>query len=515
METAENELWKIIHLRFATAFEKRTEELKGEIQAAEDEFSLHGALQSGAFVKQLIALRSKAARDVVLTTFEAAREKRGEHRLPWDEQSLGATTKAFDELIETLFSGQKSALDEELSKKYKPGGSPQAWALKAMDDSKLKLWAEIRREIDVLRSETKIKAMAPEPSGDVPELAALRQQLLEDQRRVLNTIWKYYREHQEWVPTRILHHEMGKGSVLSAIEPLGGTVVFRNQVGARDYYEMTLLGVLLSDYGSEAEKLLVSYLEYIRAQFHKNPLVEKVTAEEVQQSLQFTEEQVELLGRLILLGQFYGNSASAGKKWECGVPSDIDDLPALDNLREYVQKRAVRDYDPKEPVQPNDRLRYSLSKKPKPSETEFDFIQDRLLRDQLAKDWDETQRVREVKAWKSCVILCGGVLEGMLLDVLKGTESLARSTYQKRKGKEGRDRDQWDLVDLVNIAKDLGLLSKSAEYLSHGLREFRNLIHPGKQIRENVSLTQEEAEIAFNVVKVCLRELSSRLLHTQ
>lgn len=455
----------------------------------------------------MIALQSKAVRDITFEVFRSFEEEYLRHHLSTSEQFLERVFKTFEGLIEDRFSERKRDVKEEVVRTGL-GDSLLAWALNEMDGEKSALSTEVRREIEVLRSETKIKTITAEQRGDVPAFAALRKTLTKDQREVINAVWKYYREHQEWIPTRILHHDMKKEFVLSAVEPLGGSIIFKTQVGAKECYELTLLGVLLSDYGSEAEKLLVGYLDYIRNQYLKNAMVEKVTAEEVQRSLQLIDEQVELLGRLISLGYFYGSSASPGKKWECGVPKDIDDLPTIPDLREYVQKRAVQDYDPKEPIEPNDRLRYSLSKGPKQQMTEFNFIQDPLLRDQLTSDWGEVERVRGVKAWKSCVILCGGILEGMLLDVLKRDEQQARSVYPQRKGKEVSDLDQWDLVDLVNVAKDLGLLSKSAEYLGHGLREFRNLIHPGKQVREKVSLTQEEAEIAFNVIKVCLRELS-------
>lgn len=514
MEAAEKELQNILVLRFNTAFERRMETLTHEIQAAEDEFRLAGALHSGAFVKKILELRCKAVRDIVLGVSHSAKEVRSRHGLSWTEGSLSETGKKLEELIGDQFSSQKEALQQQLARMYKPNDSVVAWAFRELEKETSKLSAEIAREIDILRSETKIRGITEEQGGDVPAFAALRESLTKDQREVINAVWKYYREHQEWIPTRILHHDMKKEFVLSAVEPLGGSIIFKTQVGAKECYELTLLGVLLSDYGSEAEKLLVGYLDYIRNQYLKNAMVEKVAAEEVQRSLQLIDEQVELLGRLILLGYFYGGSAFPGKKWECGVPKDIDDLPAIRDLHEYVQKTALRDYNPKEPIEPNDRLRYSLSKGPKQQGTEFEFIQDPLLQDQLAKDWDEAQRVHGVKAWKSCVILCGGILEGMLLDVLKRDEQEARSAYQKRKGKEAQDLDQWDLVDLVNVAKDLDVLSKSAEYLGHGLREFRNLIHPGKQVREKVTLTQDEAEIAFSIVKVCLREFSSRFQKT-
>lgn len=510
MEAAEKELQKILVLRFNTAFERRMETLKHEMQAAEDEFRLAGALHSGAFVKKILELRCKAVRDIVLGTLHSAKEVRSRHGLSWTEGSLSETGKKLEELIGNQFSSQKEALQQQLARMYKPNDSVVAWAFRELEKETSKLSTEIAREIEILRSETKITTIAVEQGGDAPALAGLGKTITKNQREIINAIWKYYREHQEWIPTRILHHDMKKEFVMSAVEPLGGSIIFKSQAGAKECYELTLLGVLLSDYGPEAEKLLVGYLGYIRNQYLENAMVEKVTAEEVQQSLQLIDEQVELLGLLISLGYFHGGNVSSGKRWECRVPKDIDDLPAVADFRGYVQKRALRDYDPKEPIEPNDRLRYSLSKGPKQQETEFNFIQDPLLRDQLEKDWDEVQRVRGVKAWKSCVILCGGILEGMLLDVLKRDQQRARSAHQKRKGKEVPDLDQWDLVDLVNVAKDLGMLSKSAEYLGHGLREFRNLIHPGKQVREKVGLTQEEAEIAYNVVKVCLREFLSK-----
>lgn len=510
MEAAEKELQNILALRFNTEFEKRMDTLKHEIQAAEDQFRLAGALHSGAFVKKILDLRCKAVRDMVLGVLHGAKEVRSTHGLSWTEVSLGETAKKLEELIENQFSSQKEALQQQLARMYKPNDSVVAWAFRELEKETSKLSAEIAREIEILRSETKIRNITEEGGGEVPAFAALRKKLTKDQREVINAVWKYYREHQEWIPTRILHHDMKKEFVLSTIEPLGGSIIFKTQVGAKECYELTLLGVLLSDHGSDGVKLLVGYLDYIRNQYLKNAMVEKVTAEEAQQSLQLIDEQVELLGRLIVLGCFYGGSASPGKKWECGVPKDIDDLPAIRDLHEYVQNRALRDYDPKEPIEPNDRLRYSLSKGPRQQGTEFEFIQDPRLQDQLANDWDEAQRVHGVKAWKSCVILCGGILEGMLLDVLKRDERQAKAAYQRLRVKSPPDLNSWDLVDLVDVAKELGLLSRGVGHLSHGLREFRNLVHPGRQIREKVSLTEEEAEIAFNVVKVCLREFSSK-----
>jgi len=82
------------------------------------------------------------------------------------------------------------------------------------------------------------------------------------------------------------------------------------------------------------------------------------------------------------------------------------------------------------------------------------------------------------------------------LDVLQRDEPKAKVAYHKLKIKNPPDLSSWNLVELVEVARDIGLLNKSVVHLSYGLREFRNLVHPGKQVREKVSLTEEEAEIS-------------------
>ncbi len=510
MEITEKELENIIRLRFATAFERRMKSLRDEIEIAKNRLTLQGHGHSGALVKELIALQSKAVRNITFEVFHSFEEEYLRHYLSTSEQFLDRVLKAFEGLIEDRFSERKEAIKEEVLRAGL-GDSLLAWALNEMDEEKSALSGEVRREIEVLRSKTKIQLTTAEQRTQTPVLADLRKRLTEDQRRVLNAVWEYYRDHNKWISARLLHHQMRKEFVLATIAPLGGTVILKNfEAPGKEYYELTILGVLLSDYGFDAEELLVRYFDYIRSQFMQNPEIEKVIGDEVGQALQLTQEQTKFLSQLIGLGRLWWGHASFGEKWECGVPEDIDDLPDIRDLHKYVQEKVIKPYDPKKPIEPNERLQYSVSKEPKQQKTEFGFVQDPLLRDQLTSDWGEVERVRGAKAWKSCVILCGGILEGMLLDVLKRDEQQARSAYQKKKGKEVPDLDQWDLVDLVNVAKDLGVLSKSAEYLGHGLREFRNLIHPGKQVREKVSLTQEEAEIAYNVVKVCLREFSSK-----
>lgn len=352
----------------------------------------------------------------------------------------------------------------------------------------------------------------------VTQLDNLRKRLTDDQRAILNAIWQHYcgqkeqRKEERWILVRVLHHGFGKTAVRLALEKLGGSIVFEGRDNAgKDRYQLTFLGVLLTDQGEEAEQLLVRYLEYVRDRFVSDPEIDMIKSQEIEAALGLTAYQSRFLKQLIQLSSLWSRSATFDDEaWNAGVPHDVDEFPSIQDFRSYVRQHALKGFDPAMPINGSERISYLLrrSQEDRPSD-EFWFISNPDVQRQLAADWQEAQRVHQAKAWKSCVILCGGILEGMLLDVLRQDEQQAREVYQRLRKKPPPDLTGWYLVDLVDVAKETGILAKGTDHLSHAIREFRNLIHPGRQIREKVKLTEEEADIALSVVRICLRELAA------
>jgi len=54
----------------------------------------------------------------------------------------------------------------------------------------------------------------------------------------------------------------------------------------------------------------------------------------------------------------------------------------------------------------------------------FEFVADDRLRNLRSSDWVEALRVMQIGAWKACVPLCGGILEGILLSTRKAPPTL-------------------------------------------------------------------------------------------
>jgi hypothetical protein len=120
----------------------------------------------------------------------------------------------------------------------------------------------------------------------------------------------------------------------------------------------------------------------------------------------------------------------------------------------------------------------------------------------------ELQLVFHSKGWKSTIILAGGVIEGILTDLLLHCPEAAKAKCAPRKS----DITRWTLHEMLSVALELNQVQPAVGRLSHSVREYRNLIHPGMEIRENLTFGSEEAEIALQVLQILIREMGSGLV---
>lgn len=136
----------------------------------------------------------------------------------------------------------------------------------------------------------------------------------------------------------------------------------------------------------------------------------------------------------------------------------------------------------------------------------FAFINNSDLRAIIERDYSEIQRAYIAQCWKSVIILCGGAIEAILTDLLESDETGAKAS--KSAPKEP-DITRWDLSQLIGVAVELKLVSTAVEKLSHSLREYRNLVHPGNELRNKLRFDAEEAKIAIEVLNILHRDLSN------
>ena len=135
----------------------------------------------------------------------------------------------------------------------------------------------------------------------------------------------------------------------------------------------------------------------------------------------------------------------------------------------------------------------------------FHFINDSELRRIIERDYREIQKGVISDSWKSVIIISGGSIEAILLDLL--TKNLAVS-QASTKAPAKTDLNKWTLNELIDVAVDTNLISSGIATLSHSVREYRNLIHPGVELRKGLKVEPEEGRIALSVLDMLIRDLS-------
>lgn len=134
---------------------------------------------------------------------------------------------------------------------------------------------------------------------------------------------------------------------------------------------------------------------------------------------------------------------------------------------------------------------------------DFSFIKDQELSVILERDYAEIAKALISESWKSVMILSGGAIEAILLDLLaKNPDSLSSAKAPQK------DLLRWDLNNLIEVATEEELVDAEVSMLTDSVRNYRNLIHPGKEIRSSQKVEKNEAMIAYHVLEILIRELS-------
>jgi len=136
---------------------------------------------------------------------------------------------------------------------------------------------------------------------------------------------------------------------------------------------------------------------------------------------------------------------------------------------------------------------------------QFTFITNSDLRAIIERDYEEIQRAFISNCWKSVIILCGGIIEATLTDLLLSNNTIALTAES---APQEKDITRWDFSKLIDVSVELKLVSDGVQKLSHPLREYRNLVHPSNEICNQLSFNAEEAKIAVEVVHILHRDLT-------
>jgi hypothetical protein len=86
---------------------------------------------------------------------------------------------------------------------------------------------------------------------------------------------------------------------------------------------------------------------------------------------------------------------------------------------------------------------------------------------------------------------------------------LVRALSAPRDKRTGRtlDYQEWMLDSYIKVGHELGWITDSAKQVADVLKEFRNYVHPAKELRHGVSLALNDSAMFWNVTKALARQL--------
>lgn len=125
---------------------------------------------------------------------------------------------------------------------------------------------------------------------------------------------------------------------------------------------------------------------------------------------------------------------------------------------------------------------------------DFSFVADARIRKIIERDYTELQQLDPESTPKSVLILAGGIIEGLLIDaIIKSGHWTEKEAFER------------PLKDMIYPAKNKGIIAH--DNITEVLRVFRNLVHPGREIRDSLVFTKDHAKHAKTSVDVMISEV--------
>jgi hypothetical protein len=132
--------------------------------------------------------------------------------------------------------------------------------------------------------------------------------------------------------------------------------------------------------------------------------------------------------------------------------------------------------------------------------SKFNFINSPEFRDSLENDHSEMQTAINSRTWKAAQVLAGSIVEALLVDHIISAKIPIPGT---------KDPLRLELAEAITICRTNKIISDRAADLCSVIRSYRNLIHPGRQIRLGEDQpSQQSAEIASALVHLITDDLA-------
>jgi hypothetical protein len=147
--------------------------------------------------------------------------------------------------------------------------------------------------------------------------------------------------------------------------------------------------------------------------------------------------------------------------------------------------------------------------RPSPSTAELMFISDADLRESIRIDISTATSSFNNGEWKGATVLAGSAAEALLLwGIQQKLTAYIRSAAKLLANKPRGPIEKWDLANYINVAEQLSIIKTDTATQARLAKDFRNLIHPGRQQRTGQACNKATALSALAAVEHIVEDLT-------
>ena len=134
------------------------------------------------------------------------------------------------------------------------------------------------------------------------------------------------------------------------------------------------------------------------------------------------------------------------------------------------------------------------------------------MRDVLTRRWNECAKCVSADAHLAAIVMMGGLLEALFVaraNKMTDKSLLISASHAPKDKKTGKtiNYQDWMLDSYIKVGHELGWITDSAKDVADNLKEYRNFVHPAKELRYDVTLGFNDSSMFWQITKALARQL--------
>lgn len=140
------------------------------------------------------------------------------------------------------------------------------------------------------------------------------------------------------------------------------------------------------------------------------------------------------------------------------------------------------------------------------------LVGNQQMREILTRRWDECAKCVNVDAHLAAIVMMGGLLEALFVaraNKMPDKTPLTSSNSAPKDKVTGKttNYENWMLDSYIKVGFELKWISESAKDFADKLKEYRNFVHPAKELRYGVTFSFNDSAMFWQVTKALTRQL--------